>query len=85
MKHEFEAIYENGVLRPLTPIGLRENEVVSVSVSPADHGPATSAIAARQRDQLLAFVAKMEALADSDPADGYSNRDHDQLIYGKPR
>lgn len=30
-----DAVYEGGVLRPLTPLDLREHEVVTVSISPA--------------------------------------------------
>lgn len=86
MSQEFEAIYENGVLRPLEPVGLREHEVVTVSVTPsADQGASALAAGTKQREMLLAFTAKMEALADSGPLDGFSNRDHDRLIYDQPR
>jgi predicted DNA-binding antitoxin AbrB/MazE fold protein len=33
MPSEFEAIYENGILRPLTPLSLAENEHVTLIVA----------------------------------------------------
>jgi predicted DNA-binding antitoxin AbrB/MazE fold protein len=36
---EFHAIYENGVLRPLTPLGLPEATEVVASVRPAMENP----------------------------------------------
>lgn len=82
MSQQFDAIYENGVLRPLKPVDLREHEVVSVSVTPAAGDAAPSAVARKQREILLAFAAKMELLAEDAPAEGVSNRDHDRIIYG---
>lgn len=32
MKHEIEAIYENGLLRPLEPLDFRDNERVRLTV-----------------------------------------------------
>jgi predicted DNA-binding antitoxin AbrB/MazE fold protein len=82
MNESFEAIYENGVLRPLKPIALREHEVVTVSVAPSTgEGAVAADIVAHQRDVLLAFVARMESLNDAGTVDGLSNRDHDRVIY----
>lgn len=83
MSQEFDAIYENGVLRPLKPVGFREHEVVSVSVtSHAENASASPATA--QRSALLAFAAKMESLAEDPSQDGITNRDHDRVLYGDP-
>lgn len=35
---QVEAIYENGVLRPLSPLGLDEHEHVTVVIQPAKSG-----------------------------------------------
>jgi hypothetical protein len=32
---------------------------------------------------LVAFVEKMEATNDESASDGFTNRDHDRLIYGQ--
>ena len=80
------AIYEHGVLRPLTPLPLNEDEVVSVTIARPGGGesasPTLKCQADHQRELLLQFVAKMESFPDNSPKDGLTNRDHDRLIYG---
>ncbi len=39
MNRKLEAVYENGVLRPLEPLDLREHQRVSVIVSPVPLAP----------------------------------------------
>ena len=87
MGQSFQAVFEHGILRPLEPLRLNEDEVISLTIV----GQGASAVAEpasdkhralRQRDRILAFVAKMESQPDENPQDGYSNRDHDRLIYG---
>jgi predicted DNA-binding antitoxin AbrB/MazE fold protein len=81
MTFQTDAIYEGGILRPLSPLQLAERQVVSLSIS-------TEAIASttdeglRQREVLSKFISKMEALPNDVPNDGLTNRDHDKLIYG---
>jgi len=77
-----DAIYEAGVLHPLTPLNLPEHEVVSLSISTSVEQTSPEAKAARQRAILMAYVAKVESRADDTPGDGLSNRHHDRLIYG---
>lgn len=84
MSQEFNAVYENGVLRPLKPVDLREHEVVSVSVTSTADDALNLDVGTKQRDILLAFATKMESLADGLPDDGATNRDHDRIIYGEP-
>jgi predicted DNA-binding antitoxin AbrB/MazE fold protein len=90
MTYHAEAIYEGGILRPLTPLDLKEHEVVSLSISTAGEKDMPDSESARQRSEsarqrsvLLAHVAKVESRPDDTPQDGFSNRDHDRLIYGK--
>lgn len=83
MTFQTDAIYEGGVLRPLEPLNLVERERVSLSISTASEKAASDDEAARQRSILLAYVAKVESRPDDTPQDGFSNRDHDRLIYGK--
>lgn len=84
MSQEFEAIYENGVLRPLKPVELREHEVVSVCVQSAADDAGLLTIGKQQRTILLSFVANMESLVEGLPTDGATNRDHDRILYGEP-
>jgi len=86
MSQEFDAIYEDGVLRPLKPIGLKEHEVVKVSVTQSSGRDLSGLeLGTRQREILLSFVAKMESLSEPSVPDGFSNRQHDREIYGEPR
>jgi len=80
MSQDFEAIFQNGVLRPLQPVAFRENETVSLSVR--NLGEVASA-ADDQRAKLLAFVARMESLEEPLPGDAVTNRDHDLILYGR--
>lgn len=83
MTYHTDAIYEGGVLRPLVPLKLKEQEVVSLAIStPAERDPSHSEVA-RQRSILAAYLAKVESEPDDTPQDGLSNRDHDKLIYGQ--
>lgn len=84
MSHEFQAIYEKGVLRPLVPIVLREREIVSVSIT-ARADALEPASSEQQREALLGFIAQMESLPESPTDDGLTNRDHDQILYGGPK
>jgi predicted DNA-binding antitoxin AbrB/MazE fold protein len=78
-----DAIYEGGVLRPLVPLDLKENEIVSLSISPAVDASIKDAEGSRQRSVVMRHVAKVESRPNDTPRDGLSNRDHDRIIYGK--
>jgi predicted DNA-binding antitoxin AbrB/MazE fold protein len=84
MSQEFDAIYENGVFRPLKPVGFREHEIVSISVTPSSDDAASLAVATEQRAALLSSATKMEAIVEDLPEDDATNRDHDRIIYGNP-
>jgi predicted DNA-binding antitoxin AbrB/MazE fold protein len=55
-----EAVYENGVLRPTEPLGLREHEKVRITVQQTA-APASSAPIIRCEDQTLIEWAAMDA------------------------
>jgi predicted DNA-binding antitoxin AbrB/MazE fold protein len=87
MSRQFQAIYENGVLRPLEPLDLKEHEVVSVSLEKA----AVEAIQkgedrlSRQQRSIARLLEETARLPVQSPKDGFSNRDHDAVIYGKTK
>jgi predicted DNA-binding antitoxin AbrB/MazE fold protein len=64
MALEVDAIYENGVLRPLQPLDLEEHERVIVSVVKVSSTPATSRLAVEYTDRIKS------ALGSSEPAPG---------------
>jgi predicted DNA-binding antitoxin AbrB/MazE fold protein len=76
-----EAIYEGGVLRPLSPLDLPEHGIVSLSISPVATTTAQDEVA-HQRGVLLAYVESVESRDRAVPLDALTNRDHDRLIYG---
>lgn len=72
-----EAIYENGVLRPLTTPGLREGEKVEILVvSRPDASPHTPSESAT----ILARIAELPLQEDDR---GFSGREHDRILYGE--
>jgi predicted DNA-binding antitoxin AbrB/MazE fold protein len=86
MSQTFDAIYEHGILRPLSPIVLNEHDVVSVTILGPQRDQAADAeseqLARRQREAILRFVEEMKSMPDNSPKDGLTNRDHDQILYG---
>ena len=71
----FEAVYENGVLKPVQPLPLQEHEAVRVTVEAARQSLAER-IAAR------ASALPQETL-DRLPVDGAAQHDH--YVYGTPK
>lgn len=76
MSHIIPAIFESGVFRPLVPVNLKDGTPVEVGI-PAPPRGAVDPVAWQE------YVALMESLPDDSPRDGFSNRDHDRLIYGE--
>jgi predicted DNA-binding antitoxin AbrB/MazE fold protein len=88
MSQEFDAIYENGVLRPLTPLNLSEPAEVRVILQPksdASNPTPTREELEQQQAALDAIFRKVDALPQESRNDGLSNRDHDQILYGSSK
>jgi predicted DNA-binding antitoxin AbrB/MazE fold protein len=86
MSQEIHAIYEGGVLRPLTPINLPESTQVTVVVREQNGVTAvTPADLQRQQQALDAMFAAVDKLPQTPHNDGLSGRDHDQILYGSPK
>lgn len=86
MTVEFQAIYENGVLRPITPLRLPESAKVSgtLEVSVAAGAPSADELL-RQQEALDAMFQEIDSLPQTPANDELSNRDHDQILYGSPK
>ena len=83
MSHEFRAIFEHGILRPLDPTSLVENDVVTVVVQSNGSLTEYSAVDdAQQKKNLMAALAEANRLPLESPDDGFSGADHDQVLYG---
>jgi predicted DNA-binding antitoxin AbrB/MazE fold protein len=76
-----QAIYENGVFRPLDPVHFAEHEQVSLVIESPAQSP-DAAVVAQQRDALRKLRAEMDALPSGAPADGLGGADHDAILYG---
>jgi len=85
MSKSIQAIYENGMLRPLQPLNLGEQELVWVSVERLVEGeaPKPESEIARQQDAIRDLLERMERRSVRAPKDDFSNRDHDQVLYPK--
>jgi predicted DNA-binding antitoxin AbrB/MazE fold protein len=85
MSENIQAIFENGVLRPLQPLHLDEHEVVWVSVEKRidQNGSPVDAEIAQQQQAIDALLDRMEKMPLRAPSGGFSNRDHDQVLYPK--
>lgn len=90
MDLEFQAIYEHGVFRPLTPLSLPEAVEITLTVrdsngaAPGASVP-TAAELATQQEALNAMFAEADGFPQSPRNDGLSNRDHDQILYGSSK
>ena len=70
-----EAIYENGVFRPLQPVTLPEGSRVEVvyEVEAPPHDP----------KRLARALEEIAAMPSEGPDDGFSGADHDEVLYPK--
>ncbi|OLP17437.1 hypothetical protein BST81_16740 [Leptolyngbya sp. 'hensonii'] len=68
-----EAIYEDGVLKPIQEIALPEGTHVSVVITPTETDST-----AKTPAEILAAIAALPLESDNQV---FSNRDHDSLLY----
>jgi predicted DNA-binding antitoxin AbrB/MazE fold protein len=90
MSQEFDAIYEHGLLRPLTPLNLPESAEVTLVLRAAGQSPDSTTIAdapasdvamSQQRAALSSLRAKMDSLPPGAPQDNLGGADHDRILY----
>jgi len=82
MLQHFDAVYENGVLRPLEPVNLLQHQRVRVSVT--TELPNVADVARSQRQFMDELDAALESVPDCSQDDGFTAADHDKLLYGRP-
>lgn len=94
MSQQIDAIYDNGVLRPLVPLLLPDQTRVKVTVE-APPSTASSTVVAepagesvdvsiltRQKQALEKMFREVDKLPQHRNNDGWSVRQHDELLYG---
>jgi predicted DNA-binding antitoxin AbrB/MazE fold protein len=85
MGKSIEAIYENGVFRPLGDISLPEGARVVLWIEILDRSEDDADAIAQQKLALEQLNAELAGLPDNSHDDGLSSEDHDQILYGGPR
>lgn len=85
MDNRIEAIYENGVFKPLTEVALPNQLRVVLRIEPEIPDAADVESVARQQRAMAALDAELEHVPDNSPDDGLSSADHDRILYGARR
>lgn len=73
MAKEIEAVYEQGMIRPLQPLELPEGARLDLFV--ITHEPDES------NGDAARILAEIAALPLESPSDGFSSREHDSILY----
>lgn len=81
MTQQIDAIYDNGVLRPLVPLHIPDQMRVKISVEAPAETESSQKLAAQQA-ALRALWEEIDKLPQHRNNDGWSVRDHDELLYG---
>jgi predicted DNA-binding antitoxin AbrB/MazE fold protein len=75
MTKEIEAVYEQGVIRPLQPLDLPEGSRLAVIVITHEELRTTS--------NAVEIIAEIAALPLEGSTDEFSGREHDSILYSK--
>jgi predicted DNA-binding antitoxin AbrB/MazE fold protein len=83
MSIEVDAIYDGGILKPLTPLALPDQSPVRLTVEPKSIETESEALATQQKAlrELWELIDKLPKVKNDD---GWSVRQMDELLYGKP-
>lgn len=81
MSQHIDAIYDNGVFKPLTPLSLPDQARVKLTVDAALTNEAEERIAV-QKATLQQRWRELDQLPQTQNNDGWSVRKHDELLYG---
>ncbi|MGD9632507.1 MAG: antitoxin family protein [Pirellulales bacterium] len=81
MTYQFDAIYDNGVIRPLEPVVLPDQSRIKVTVEAVEHASSNDVALADQRAAFQELWAELDKLPQHENNDGWSVRDHDKLLY----
>jgi predicted DNA-binding antitoxin AbrB/MazE fold protein len=91
MSQQIDAIYDNGMLRPLAPLALPDQTRVKLTVETeqptaphvqTDAQKAEAEVLAKQKAALEELRREIEQIPQHHNNDGWSVRQHDELLYG---
>ena len=80
MSYQVDAIYDNGILKPLAPLALPDQARVTLTIS-APSTPEASEKIAGQKAALQRLWEEVDKLPQVANNDGWSSREHDQHLY----
>jgi len=87
MSYYINAIYDDGLLKPLEPLALPDQARVRLRVevdeSVESMASDSSAEAVAQRQAMLELDAELDGLPDLSPEDGFTSAEHDRILYGE--
>jgi predicted DNA-binding antitoxin AbrB/MazE fold protein len=80
-----EAVYENGVFRPIEsvalPEGMRAEVIIPVATAPG--GGIVEADEPRRKETPYEIMTRIASLPEPVRDDGFSGADHDKVLYGE--
>lgn len=84
MELQIQAIFENGVFKPLTEVTLEEHQRVMLKIENGNASDLSreNETVALQKRAMQELDAEMDQLPDNSPDDGFSSEDHDRVLYG---
>ena len=94
MNQPIDAIYDNGVFKPLVPLALPdqarvkltvEEESVAAPIEQSDVSATDAEVLTRQTAALEEMRQKIAQLPQHRNNDGWSVRQHDEILYGRHR
>lgn len=81
MIHNIDAIYDNGVLKPLEPLALPDQARVKLTVDAEPENDRADKLA-KQKAALREMWEAIDKLPQHKNNDGWSARQHDEVLYG---
>ncbi len=82
MNQMIDAIYDGGVLKPLIPLTLPDNTRVRITLSTETQDDNDQSLIAQQK-AIQEFQAVVRQSSQHQNKDGWSVRQHDQILYGE--
>ena len=82
MTQQIDAIYDNGVFKPLVPLSLPDKTRVTLTLQAEPQVQPDSEVLARQQAALEELRREIDKLPQTKNNDGWSVRQHDELLYG---
>lgn len=84
MIHHLDAIYDQGVFRPVSPLSLADQTRVHLTVEASSGTALPMSRLEDQRQAMVELDAELDQLTDASPDDGLNGADRDCILSGRP-